>query len=661
MSVREETRTECTSAVGGANRLQRFLSPHRGQAVVFVAMFMVLALVGLTAVAVDGANYALKRRSLQNAADSAALAAAETLTRGGTASHAYDVAVQYAISNTAPYTITVPAYGSADGSGTGLNEGIEIDTSQHVKDVRVALSQNVEGYFTGIFGFDFLKVRARAHATTAFAGGVLPITVKRFNAGRTDMGIPTGETRIDYLAQEAGGNNVINSWPNPLYGAPSYPASSASPGTEVAMVGSRALANDPSPSNSFRFFVTPDVRQISFPSAPNFYHGVDPGSSVSQLKNFEADFVRNVGGWPTDVSNPFPTRGEQLGTFDGSNTGVIVDAIEEVYAVGDDVIVMIYDGTVHRNPDFATSIDPKDQTITNQPKDFQVYLWSAQGNFYSAVAPGTTLSVIGIPSEYDWWFNGGSHNTPYSVYIGSANDAHNPIAVTLSISRTSNYAVGDVSGFAVKAVDAGTGKRHDVGATIMAKGNPPVYDVHDVDFSFFSEGSFQTIQQGGPSASWSMEVYGFNGYGGSSGRQVNYTATQLDPRLSVAGVTATGGSVTIKDVGGGRHKTGTFFLNNTQNLPQVTPSNPYWIIVTATDGTSSHTWRLELVVKPAIGGSAFANTTDFVYVLGYARYRITSFTTQGNSKTLYGRAVSGLHADPLELTESLEARLVPWS
>jgi Flp pilus assembly protein TadG len=56
--------------------------PERGQALIIIALALV-GLVGMVALAVDGGNVFLDRRTAQNAADSAALASALSRIQGG--------------------------------------------------------------------------------------------------------------------------------------------------------------------------------------------------------------------------------------------------------------------------------------------------------------------------------------------------------------------------------------------------------------------------------------------------------------------------------------------------------------------------------------------------------------------------------------------------
>jgi Flp pilus assembly protein TadG len=87
--------------------------PQRGQAIVLIAI-MLAVLVGMTALAVDGARAYATRRDLQEAVDSAALAAGDNFQQTGSYTSAERAATAIFASNLAIYSVPAcaPVYGS---------------------------------------------------------------------------------------------------------------------------------------------------------------------------------------------------------------------------------------------------------------------------------------------------------------------------------------------------------------------------------------------------------------------------------------------------------------------------------------------------------------------------------------------------------------------
>lgn len=108
--------------------------PERGQALIVIAIAIVV-LAGVMALVVDGGNTFLDRRNAQNAADSAALAAALARVRGG--QNPVSVALASAAQNgygnngvSSVVTINIPP---ASGPHAGDVEYIQVVIVSHVK------------------------------------------------------------------------------------------------------------------------------------------------------------------------------------------------------------------------------------------------------------------------------------------------------------------------------------------------------------------------------------------------------------------------------------------------------------------------------------------------------------------------------------------------
>ncbi|MDQ3327130.1 MAG: pilus assembly protein TadG-related protein [Chloroflexota bacterium] len=332
--------------------LQKLGEPIRGQVLVLFALMLGLVFLSVLAAAADVSHMHIERRKLQNAADSAVLAAAEEykVSQNSAASTA---AARGSVERNAPYVTDFTVVGS----GTGLQNGIQFSGES----VRVALRYEFEGFFSGAIGLPTLDVGARARALISPPEVYLPITVKRFDEGRTDLpldsplqpdpaGAQTRNQRTDYLC---GGTGQITEWPSP-YGIPpaqlqsancSTPPSPTNPGPEGYLVGSGVRPNAPSAvGESIRGWVVPEIRNWHTGS-PTCYHNFS--CTVNTAKNEVADYVAKFGGTSTDDAMPAPAVGESVGMITGTSAGLTVKSVQARYAVGDKVLAMVWAGTVY--------------------------------------------------------------------------------------------------------------------------------------------------------------------------------------------------------------------------------------------------------------------------------------------------------------------------
>ena len=118
---------------------------ERGQVLVLV-VFGIVALVGITALVIDGGNAFLDLRKAQNAADSAALASALARVRGGNfVQRAYEVAALNGYNN--------------DGSRSNVQVYSPPIDGEHVGDIEyieIIITSRVDTFFGGIIGRDFI-------------------------------------------------------------------------------------------------------------------------------------------------------------------------------------------------------------------------------------------------------------------------------------------------------------------------------------------------------------------------------------------------------------------------------------------------------------------------------------------------------------------------
>ncbi len=134
----------------------RKTKPERGQALIIVVL-AIIALAGMAGLVIDGGNVFLDKRNAQNAADSAALAAALTRGRGGAnvAGAALDSAARNGYDNNGSTNVVEVHYPPAD--GPYKNDG---------EYVQVVITSNVKTYFASVVGWRQLTNKVEATART---------------------------------------------------------------------------------------------------------------------------------------------------------------------------------------------------------------------------------------------------------------------------------------------------------------------------------------------------------------------------------------------------------------------------------------------------------------------------------------------------------------
>lgn len=166
----------------------RFLrSGERGQ-VLMLGVLLLPLLVGMTGMAIDVGSYASERRTLQNAADAIALAAAQELP------------------DSAAVTATANSYAANNGIDL-TNMTLAITGGSTAPKVTVTLNDGHEFVFMSIFGVDDKDVGARAAAVKVSYGGgagIVPWSVTQATVDSTTSG------DIVTMKYDATGANVGN-------------------------------------------------------------------------------------------------------------------------------------------------------------------------------------------------------------------------------------------------------------------------------------------------------------------------------------------------------------------------------------------------------------------------------------------------------------------
>jgi len=322
-----------------------------GQVLILVALLLtiLLAFAGLT---IDVGRQVAERRHVQNAADSAALAACRGLIQGESDAAAAADARRAALINIegspsagratiAPDTARVYADGHA-GDPAYLESGILISSGV----VRVSIQSSLDATLGKVVGIDELETNARA--LCGFQGGpAIPLAARRYiNAPGPGNGfIDNAATAATATTGQVDAGSVLG------YDART-PASESQPGPEFELYGPNSkAAND----SAFRGFVALDVRNFQSDTSRVYFNGVTSQSSENNLKAQEGNYLITgyVGGpgFPPIVAPADPN--DQIAALEGNDTPMVVGNFSESYAVGDRLLLAVYNGTVQQIPDFT--------------------------------------------------------------------------------------------------------------------------------------------------------------------------------------------------------------------------------------------------------------------------------------------------------------------
>jgi hypothetical protein len=679
-----------------------------------MALFLSFVFLALAALAIDGTIIYLRRRQLQNIADSAALAAAIDLSQLKSDAEAYQKAMDTIAANDG----RVEWYSTSDtpdpegALGTSTNEGSGLDLARGIEitnscDVRVSLRwSDIGTYFAQFVGRELLQVGANAHAGCNRAGGLQPIAMKRFgDEFDTNEGPPPPNTSnpstiyceecntrhslaalppqaqgngkaFDFFAPEAADQDVIPEWPgwpnaNGLRNSPSPHARPSNPGRAAFFLGEETSPNIG--NASWAGLVNLDIRRPVGLGSEAYFNGVDSGTGPNVLKDIGEYYIRY--GYCCDI----PVPGDWVAMYNGTSASFSPQALQATYAPGDVIAIIIYDGTVLKTPrmDIAGDVPnfkithPTTSTITSDILTYNITL-TAIDSFQSADT-GLIMGVEGLEGFADWKFSnkypilGRSGITQQNITLSVT-----PTITTTTVGTTTvTQVVTGTRMFYVSAIDAnGTGVRRywagiaTIGDTVTVGGVPQQRDLPAVTGTpTTTENNYPfLIVAKGKQATYNVDL---NLWGGAANQdvQVDY----VGPELSTLGFSWGGGS------------TGSWSSNNVRASPPPQASVNIKIDVEDT-ATANTTYTLPFLVTAEDGMTATfniyiyvieteSNVNYWVEILGYAAIEVLGYYNNKNlidpydshpANTVRGRFVSELMSDPSDLTYGLRARLIPW-
>ncbi len=667
---------------------------EQGQSIVIVALFLSLVFLAIAALAVDGTIVYLRRRQLQNIADAAALTAAIALSQNKTETEAYQAVMDsiaanegqiewYSTSNTpGPPTTNV-------GSGLDLTSGIQITSGC---DVRVALQwSDIGTYFAQFVGHELLQVGARAHAGCNRAGGLQPISVKRFGdqfewdttPGLTPASATvycdTCSTQESLTTPQGLGNatdflrpvisDTITEWPGwpggiEMYQSPTPYADLASgvPGRDYFILGGGVSPN--MGTVSYAGLINLDIRHVSAPPI-EYYNGVNAGTNSNTLKDLAEYYIRR--GYCCDIPKP----GDQVAVYNGNSTAFGAQAFQETYAISDVVPVIVYDGHVFNTPNLEMtgnvpnfkSTHPTTTTIASSVLTYTVTL-EAQNGFQSA-AGGLTMSVEGLDGFADWSLSdaspvlgrNGINQRTITLYVTPTVTTVGTTTEVITGTRMFNVWAFDnkMGGTNVRRYWAGivtvgdevNGIQRDLPAVTGTPTNT------EQNYPFLSVAK-------GQQAKYSVELDLWGG-AGNQPVTVNYTGGSLPTGFSWVNAPPWTKNTNTS------HPGAAFNLNlKIDSNNAVASATPYELPFLVSASSVTQTFKLYILVT-----EAGTTPKDYVEILGYAALQITGYYNGPNlidpndpapppANAVRGRIVSQLWDDPSKLTYGLRARLIPW-
>ena len=281
---------------------------ERGQVLVIFVLSLT-AIFAAAGLAIDIGRLYMERRFLENAADAAALAAANSLIRGNTDANARSDAMAVLTKNfTSPPNGITPSLPPAAGSEVYesghagdpmyLVDGILINGS----DIRVAVRNTIGYTFGRAVGMTSRQMVGRARVGAN--GDALPIAVRHFinrrarrrarrrRAMATRTTSRTSSRPRTPPASEPRPTPRCAPRPRPALPFDSVQPEqrSGAPRADHRLVGQGAQASN---TSSFRGFIALDIRNYQSATSNVYYNGVTAGTNANTLKAIEAGLGRD--------------------------------------------------------------------------------------------------------------------------------------------------------------------------------------------------------------------------------------------------------------------------------------------------------------------------------------------------------------------------------
>jgi len=559
-----------------------------------------------------------------------------------------------------------PIYAAGqDGRPGALVAGIVVSGS----DVRVAVRATVPLTFARVLAMQTWPAAGRARA--AWRQAVYPFFARHYaNAPGpgTDATYPCGPVGqrafVDHFATAdtacLGSLGDRGLRISPSAGAAFDPLNPGSdpahhgPLFVLAGVGAEAV-NEP----SMRGWVNLDVRDFTAPGRARAYNGVDPRANPNAAKAAEAAWAAS-GGYPGpafDLVTPLMNGNNQVAVLDGTNAGILLDAVRSTVAPGDELVVPVYSGIVNSIPDVALA-PPAQLSLPVAGSQTTSAAFVVARN--DAFAGTVTLSLAG---------DGGSALNPITAGALTTLPSVGPQGFAPSTKGTTATIAGAVSAGAVAGIHAGWIVATPSAPYVAERRAAFPIVVGDAvrDISIAVDGSGRAS---GPAetVTWSV-VLESRGARRPADRDTRFGGTLTLTLEGAPSFAAPGGGPQPLPAG-----LGPIEIDNPSLSFSATDDETRTATITVNTGTIE-TGTVEFVLRVtgtnadgqpvtrlvplplAVGPPASA--TRYVEIEGYALVRVAAIT----ANALTGYAISPIYADPTDpaLRRGLTPRLVPWT
>jgi Putative Flp pilus-assembly TadE/G-like len=634
---------------------------ERGQVLVVFALG-VAGLLAAAGVAIDIGRFYSEHRFLQNAADAAALAAANALIRGESYADA-EIDAQTSLARNflgdpngivASLPPSTPVYESGHaGDPAYLEHGILISGG----DIRIAVKNDINYTFGQIVGLGNQPIGARARVK--LDGKILPIAVRHFvNApGPGSQVYPCIDDERSFMdffstAETAclgtDSNAGLRSSPNAgaAFDALVPDNDRANHGPIVAILGDGAT---PDNGADFRGYIALDIRNFANTTSQLYYNGVDPSTTASTLKDIEAQwFLR--GGYPGPDFPPVispPDPNDQVATLSGNSTGVAIAAFNTRFVPGDTILVAVYSGVTQLIPDFSMAAPATISLPTTGTVPIAGSFKVGRNQSFSGTVDLTTIADAGDPANpmVTGTLLGGATPITYSP---------NPVTPSLgsgqTVSMTNVTTLGATEGIYALWLRGEAGSPY-----LSVKYLPFAVIVGPVsrDFTMSIDAPQKFVASGG-SVSFDLALKRSGPAFGGAG--VSLSLEALPGQTLPTGL----GAVTFTPINVNPSNSGEP-STLTINSGTVSPGQ-YTFVIRATgingDSPGRQVTRLLPVTLDVATASAGGNQ-EYVDLTGFAVMRVV----QADANTVKAYAITPMVADmnDPQLRRGQVARLVPWN
>jgi hypothetical protein len=470
-----------------------------------------------------------------------------------------------------------------------------------------------------------------------------------------------------------------------IYTQASPPASEANPGYETIIAGKDANPNVGDPT--FNGPLVLDFR--NFIGGPDYYPPLDPSSSLQKFKDLATQYILN------GYSGPLPEPGDQVAYYSGLSSGQIEKPFDARYNINDIVTAFIYNGTTYKDESFSVDVKsgssdyqerdkPSTPSITSIPPcDVEKSKYIYDGSGYSpaeyafSVAPEDPAASYSSSYKMRAFFSDqGSNFSDAKARWGTSggwtsfdSEGRGPVVTTavagpnftfqLKQDKTTTCGIAPLTvtypdrkeGLQTTYLEweSDNGQRRARYVLLNMKNA----DNSDFFAYFPGEQLYQAIEPGG-SLKAQMAIEDENG---SSVNSPDFRYDWFDASSSTpTAIGSCNNTDTCKGVKVEVTKKGqTYYFSADANSDStIAVQGEYYVRIQVKKGSVQKWAWYYIKVNPPLSNAN--SLKKYVYIIGYARFRITDI----KSNYIEAEAVSGLLTTNDEIKYGLTPRLLPW-